>query len=159
MSYAGWLDDSIFVEYHNVTGYWDPDILKVQTACEAKGFDYLMTLSLSRRMAPLATPLWNPQNSHSITILWVRRKQMLYFRVLIKQCMHKAVLLSEGTLWTSWTKVDNSISLKHTFHCCSLLISSAYKYTTQGHTMQHIYSFCNLYLFFQFLIFLHPMCL
>jgi len=70
--------------------------------------------------------------------------------------MQRAVLLSEGTLWTSWTKVSNSIPLKHTFHCCSLHISLVHMYTTQGPTLQHIYSFCNLYLFFQFLIFLLP---
>jgi hypothetical protein len=57
MSYAGWPEDSIFVEYDNVIGYWDPDILKVQTAFEAKGFDYPITMSLSRRMASLDTPL------------------------------------------------------------------------------------------------------
>jgi hypothetical protein len=82
MSYAGWPEDSIFVEYDNVIGYWDPDILMVQTAYKAKGFDYPITMSLSRRMASLDTRLWNPQNLHSITILWVCRKQMLYFMVL-----------------------------------------------------------------------------
>ena len=69
MSYAGWPEDSIFVEYDTVIGYWDPDILKVKTAFEAKEFDYPMTLSLSRRMAYSAKLLWIPQNSHSITIL------------------------------------------------------------------------------------------
>jgi hypothetical protein len=134
MSYAGWQEDSVFVEYN--IGYWDPDILKVKTASEAKGFDYLMTLSLSRRMVSLATPIRKPQNLHSTTILWVCTKQMLYFRVLkLYRTMYaQTVLLSEGTLWTSCTKVGSSISIKHTFHCSSLLISLAHIYTTQDYT-------------------------